>query len=219
MVVGNKVRPGDAGTSRAVAPKGALSMQKKPYPLEKTTERGIYKRGGRYVVVFRDPAGRQRKRFARTFAEARDLKAKLRADIRRGEWREDERSGDLSFEQYAREWCDTYKGRTQRGVREHTLNDYRARLELDAIPFFGSRPLAGIGPRDVKKFIAHVESRGVSYNTVRLASAPVRALFATAFEDELITRNPTLGVRITRPEEWTRTGTGRRTRRRSRPKS
>ena len=39
--------------------------------LEKTQTPGIYRRGGRYVVVFRDPQGRQRKRFARTLAEAR----------------------------------------------------------------------------------------------------------------------------------------------------
>ena len=34
---------------------------------------GIYKRGSRYVVVFRAPYGRQRKRAARTLAEAREL--------------------------------------------------------------------------------------------------------------------------------------------------
>jgi hypothetical protein len=43
--------------------------------LERTATPGIYKRGGRYCVVFRDPYGRQRKRAARTLAEARELKA------------------------------------------------------------------------------------------------------------------------------------------------
>jgi hypothetical protein len=55
--------------------------------MERTQTPGIFKRGNRYVVVFRDPAGRQRKRFARTLAEAREAKASLTADVRRGEYR------------------------------------------------------------------------------------------------------------------------------------
>lgn len=45
--------------------------------LVKTKTPGIYKRGRRYVVVYRDSQGRQRKRFAQTLAEARDLKSTL----------------------------------------------------------------------------------------------------------------------------------------------
>jgi integrase len=41
-----------------------------------------------------------------------------------------------------------------------------------------------------------VAARGVSANTVRLALAPVKALFATALEDGLIRSNPTAGVRV-----------------------
>lgn len=41
-----------------------------------------------------------------------------------------------------------------------------------------------------------VESRGVSANTVRLAFAPVRALFATALEEGAIQRNPCSGIRL-----------------------
>jgi hypothetical protein len=46
--------------------------------LEKTKTPGVYKRGGRYVVRYRH-RGEERKRFARTYAEARDLKATIRA--------------------------------------------------------------------------------------------------------------------------------------------
>jgi hypothetical protein len=48
--------------------------------LVKTGTPGIYKRGGRYVVRYRD-----RKRFARTLAEARDLRTQPGADLSRGE--------------------------------------------------------------------------------------------------------------------------------------
>src|SRR5918911_4204964 len=90
---------------------------------------GIFRRGGRYVVVYRDPGGRQRKRFARTLAEARDLKAALPADVVRGEYRALSR---VTFAEYAPEWIGSYAGRTARGVRESTLREYRRALGVDA---------------------------------------------------------------------------------------
>jgi hypothetical protein len=75
---------------------------------------GIYRRGGRYVVRYRDSRGKQRKQFARTLAEARDLKATLTADVKRGEYRQLSRT---TFAEYAPRWVETYAGRTSRGLR------------------------------------------------------------------------------------------------------
>ena len=47
-------------------------------------------------------------------AEARDLKATLTADIRRGEYRAVSR---IRFSDYAREWVTSYQGRTANGIR------------------------------------------------------------------------------------------------------
>ena len=95
--------------------------------LVKTKTPGIFKKNNRYVVVFRDTSGRQRKRFARTLAEARDLKAVLTADVRRGEYRT---LSKISFEDYATEWIEQYGGRTKRGLREATRDDYRRRCSI-----------------------------------------------------------------------------------------
>jgi integrase len=162
-------------------------------PLVKTKTPGIFRRGSRYVVIFRDTRGRQRKRFATTLAEARVVKASLATDVARGEYRERSR---LTFAEYAAEWCETYSGRTSKGVRPQTLADYKKRLEQDAIPFLGRLRLSEVEPRDVKALAAHIARRGVSANTIRLSLAPVRALFATAVEDGLVRSNPTLGVRV-----------------------
>ena len=159
----------------------------------KTGTPGIYKRGSRYVVVFRDPHGQQRKRSARTLAEARDLKATLTADVRRGEYRA---LSKVSFADYAAEWIDSYQGRTSRGIRPETLADYRTDLEREAVPFFGRMQLAAIEPRDVKRFAAQFAGRGLAPGSVRNLLAPVRALLATAFEDGLIRGNPAAGLRI-----------------------
>src|SRR5436190_24028660 len=91
-----------------------------PRRMVKTATPGIYKRGDRYVVVFR-AAGRQRKEFARTYSEARRLKAARQTDVSRGEFQEQTR---ITFGEYATEWIERYQGRG-RGFRESTRTDYR----------------------------------------------------------------------------------------------
>jgi integrase len=162
-------------------------------PLVSTSTPGVYRRGGRYVVRYRDPQGRQRQRSAATLAEARALRAAMLADVARGEYRALSR---ITFADCAKTWITTYQGRTSRGIRPETLADYQRDLEADAIPFLGRLRLAEIEPRDIKAYAAHIQARGVRPATVRLAIAPVRALLATALEDGLIRTNPTAGVRI-----------------------
>jgi integrase len=162
--------------------------------LARTSTPGVYKRGGRYVVIFRDPHGRQRKRSARTLAEARELKAVLTADVKRGEYRA---LSKVTFAEYAAEWIENYQGRTSRGIRPETIADYRNDLERVAIPFFGRMQLAAIEPRDVKRLAAELASQRLKPGSVRNVLAPVRALLATAFEEGLIRSNPSAGLRIT----------------------
>src|SRR5213593_2145465 len=96
--------------------------------LVRTKTPGIYKRGNRYIVRYRDPAGRERKRFARTLAEARDLKATETADVKRGEYRAMSR---VTFAEYAASWLKTYSGRTQHGIRASTMVEYRRAIGFD----------------------------------------------------------------------------------------
>jgi integrase len=168
---------------------------------------GIYKRGGRYVAIHRDPSGRQRKVFGRTLSEARRLKAEKVADVSRGEYRALTR---ITFAEYAPRWDASYKGRTSRGVGEGTLADYRRVLGLDqnlepigdgAVAFFGPTRLAEIGAADLRDYADVVASRGVKRNTVRLALAPVKLLLATAHEDGLIRSNPAAGLRNLLPAD------------------
>lgn len=189
-------RPGpdtDEGTVDArdtVQPGAAMSA-----PFERTRYPGIYQRGSRYVVMYRDPQGKQRKRSAATLAEARRVQAEVSADKARGEYRP---AAKETFGAYARTWIETYQGRTRRGVRPETLADYRDELERFAIPALGALRMSEVEPRHIKALIAKV-GEGRRPNTVRLALAPVKALFATALEDGLIRTNPAAGVRIAQP--------------------
>ena len=76
-----------------------------------------------------------------------------------------------------------------------------------AIPFFGTTGLEHIDPPLVRRYIDHGQDgtgTGWPGKRKRVAGwprhgapyyAPVRALFATAYDDGLIARNPAAGVR------------------------
>ena len=162
-------------------------------PLERTSTPGIYRRGGRYVVVFRDPSGRQRRRSAATFAEARVLRSSLLADVARGEFRESSRA---RLEDYARDWVRTYQGRTSRGIRAETILEYERDLELHVLPVLGRRRLSEIEQRELKALARALADKDLSAATVRVVMAPLRALFATAVEEGLLRTNPAAGLRL-----------------------
>jgi len=75
-----------------------------PAPMERTRHPGIYKRGTRYVVVYR-AGGKQRKESAATLKEALALKAARTTDRNRGEFHEASRE---TLHDYAREWVARY---------------------------------------------------------------------------------------------------------------
>jgi integrase len=183
-------------------------------PLVKTKTPGVYKRGGRYVAIWRDNRGWQRSRSAATIGEAKAIRSAALADVARGEYRTVSR---VTFEEYACDWIASYRGRTAHGLRDATREDYARELGIDpatwrpfvpvrgAVAYFGRRRLAEIEPRDLKRYAASVSARGVSANTVRIALAPLKALLATAVEEGLIRSNPATGLRLTteaaRPDE------------------
>jgi len=191
-------------------------------PIEKHP--GFYEQGRSIVFPYRDRQGRQHWGKARTITEARRAKAAIETDVARGEYRPQARTG---FATYARSCLASYQGRTSKAIDPITRADYLARLEQDAIPYFGERTLGSIDPSDVKAFCAHVAGRKpacltcrgkqgkretckacdgtgtregtVSANTVRLALAPLKLVLATAFEDGVIRVNPAAGVRMLTP--------------------
>lgn len=114
---------------------------------------GIYRRGSRYVVVWRDGAGRQKKASARTLEDARKLKRARETDRDRGEHDVLSRT---RFREYAEAWVERYQGTGRRGFRESTREDYRRLLRDFAFPFFDDRRgrrLTEVSPSDVADFV------------------------------------------------------------------
>lgn len=167
--------------------------------LQRTKSPGIFVRhlttcaGGRcdcraYVVVWRH-RGRQHTATFPTLAEAREAKGSRAAGDTRPASRE-------PFEDYARRWLDSYRGRTARGLAERTRRTYRRDLERWAIPFFRGRRLEEVEPPDVRAFVGHLERASLRPASIRAILAPVKAMYATAVEDGAIRFNPTRGLRI-----------------------
>ncbi len=170
--------------------------------LERTKTPGVYRRWRSYMVTYRHN-GKQRKRYARTYAEARDLKATLATDVRRGEHRE---LRGVTFAEYVADWLDSYAGRTVGGLRQSTRDDYRWSLETKAVPFFAERVarLPDIEPRDVRAYVAWLfdakaQGRELAVNTVRAHVASLKVLMASAVEDGVLRYNPAAQVRVSRP--------------------
>lgn len=166
--------------------------------LEPTRTPGIYKRGGRYAVRYRDAEGRERQESARTLDEARNLKAARSAAVQAGEFHPASR---IKLADYAREWVGRYQGRGRRGFRENTRDEYRRDLAAYVLPYLDGklrRRVEQVTPRDVAAFIGWLcdereqgrrvaerrrsklaESHGVHPSTLPLEVEPVHLADAT----------------------------------------
>jgi integrase len=164
----------------------------------KTPTPGVYKRGGRYVAIYRDAEGRQREESAGTLDEARRLKRGRSAAVDSGEFHAASR---VKLRDYAEEWIERYQGRGRRGFRESTREDYRRDLRRYVLPYFDGklrRRVEQVTPRDIAAFVSWlcdadeqgrrvaVEKRetmakrdGVAPNTLPLESRPVHLADAT----------------------------------------
>ena len=166
--------------------------------MERTRHTGIYKRGTRYVAVWENQ-GRQHKQAFRTLAEAQEAKNNRQGGDRRPTTRQ-------FFEDYARDWIKGYQGRTDRGFSPTSRRDYERALEQYAIPFFKGWRLADIRRPDVRRFVRDLEGKKLSPASVVKNLVPLKALFATAVDDEA--RRP-LYARAREPPARRRRGGGR----------
>src|SRR6478672_2561698 len=114
--------------------------------LMRTRYPGIYRRGERYVITWRD-RGRQRKEFFRTLDEAREAKGRRMSGDRR-------KPARTRVEKYAPVWVDHYRGRTARGFSESTRVEYRREIDQHVLPYFGQWRMDEIEAQDVKEWLS-----------------------------------------------------------------
>lgn len=164
---------------------------------------GVFKRGSKYVVTFRDADGRQRKESYRTYDLARAKKRERDREVEAGEYAPASR---ILFHDYAAEWVGSYAGR-KRGIRERTRRDYARDLDRYAFRYFrkGKR-LASVSPRDIDLFIAWLLDRKQHDKPLTPRSAerilvPVKLCFKTARRYGLIPSDPTAEAVVPYPDK------------------
>jgi integrase len=147
---------------------------------------------GRYQVRYIGPDGRQHT--ART-PDGRSLTFDnqtyasayldgIRTDIQRFRWVDPEKSpvgGDITFGEYAAAWL------AGRDLADRTRGDYAQVLRDHILPAFGSAPMGGISPADVRTWHASLKT-GPTQRAH--AYALLRTILATAVADDVIPSNP-----------------------------
>lgn len=93
------------------------------------------------------------------------------------------------------EYVDRWLAARGPSLRARTLLEYQRILERELLPRFGSLPLAAVTRSQVKAYVAERAAEGLAANTIRNHLAPLRALFASAVDDELVRANPAAGIK------------------------
>ncbi|HVW18685.1 MAG TPA: tyrosine-type recombinase/integrase, partial [Solirubrobacteraceae bacterium] len=190
-------------------------------------DQGIYRRGDRYAVIYRDEYGRQRQRSARTLTEARTLRAVLIGRVKDGRHRELSRE---KVDDYALEWIERYQGRNG-NLREDTRAEYRRDLHRYVLPQLGGLKLAAVTRRHVSRWVAWLaderaqgdraraeaiaagrdpQAGGVylADGTIERIATVLRAMFSSAVDEELVAANPAHGLRLPKRDEARRIASG-----------
>ncbi|MHB8465604.1 MAG: site-specific integrase [Acidimicrobiales bacterium] len=145
-------------------------------------------RGVHYDVRFRDPNGRQRKKTFPTRKDAERFAVSIEADKIRGGWIDPD-AGRIKLREYATGWL----GARPRPLRPRTSDLYSSLLRVHIFPTFGETDVNRITPVHVREWNAKMmRSAGPRSTVPAKAYRLLRAILATAVEDELIPRNPCL---------------------------
>jgi integrase len=180
--------------------------------MTRTKLRGVYRRADRYALTWCDASGKQRWASARTYDEARALKAEEERAARAGE-RHVPTSEQPTLADYAHELfgCDPsrppgaapengrYAGR-HGAIRDATRADYRRDVEMYWLPLFGRKRLRAITPPDINRALAKLAARDddeyLADRSLKRLFAPFSALMATAVEEGVIPHNPARDVSV-----------------------
>lgn len=146
-------------------------------------------------------AGPRRSRQTKTFptlAAAKSWKRDLERAIERGELA-GERAPRL------RDAGEGWLEKAERGIvlargdhpyRPSTLRGYRLAIETFLYPELGDTRLDQITRGRLNEFVQHLQARGMAAQSVKNVVVPLRAIYRNALDLELVTVNPTAGLRV-----------------------
>jgi hypothetical protein len=122
------------------------------------------------------------------------LAAKREREIENGSWKRPQMRAErfMTVAQYAERWIEV---RREEGLK--TADDYWSRLRFHVLPELGDRQLLQVAREDIKRVIGELARKSdLAPRTVHRVYEAIRALFASAVEQQLIPDSPcTLSVR------------------------
>ncbi len=178
----------------------------KAAPMIKTNHRGIYKRGSKYVVTYRDRQGKQRKESTKRLKDARALKSKRELEVGGGRGIDGQR---VLFHEFASEWMESFSGKTVQ-IRRRTITDYRAQMKRYPLEYFPkNQRIADITPGDIDDLVVWMmkktdKRKAVTSQTARRVLVPLRLCLDQARRKGIIIANPAVGASV--PKEQSREG-------------
>jgi integrase len=161
-----------------------------PAPLRASSVPGVYRRGSRWVAVYRVD-GQQRRRSAATFREAREIKIRRTAQ-------EAARRAGPTLHSYALAWVDHYAGRGANDViNDRTRREYRRLLIAYALAYFAAdEPLCTIDEQRARAFVdwlcrqTDADGHRLCDRSIRNAVLPLQSCLRDAARAGLIAREP-----------------------------
>jgi integrase len=143
---------------------------------------------------YRDPAGHERARVFDRKAEAQRFLTEMENRKLKGTWT-DPALGRVRFRDWLQEWWATTTNlRRTTAVRDETY------LRLYVLPRFGDLPLAAIGQRDVRAWVADLASRELAPATVVKAYHLLGKVLAGAVDAGMIAQSPCRRVPLPKVE-------------------
>lgn len=143
----------------------------------------------RYVVNYRDPEDRQRRKSFRKKVDAEAFRNTVEADKLRGTYL-DVDAGRVTFGAYAEDWL------ASRTFDRTTYEATELRLRVHVLPVIGHLQLRQIKPTAIQHLLRSME---LSDTYRRVIFANVSAVFGAAVDDDLIAKNPCLAASVARP--------------------
>jgi integrase len=161
-----------------------------PAPMRASSMPGVYRRGSRWVAVYRED-GVQRKESAATFREAREIKIRRTAQ-------ESARRAGPTLHSYALEWVDHYAGHGANDViNDRTRREYRRLLIAYALAYFApAEPLRTIDEQRASGFVdwlcrqTDADGRRLCDRSIRNAVLPLQSCLRHAARAGLIAGDP-----------------------------
>jgi integrase len=150
---------------------------------------GVERTNKRWLATFIDATGVYSKAFNDVDSANKWLaRAELSAEDGRAI---DPVSSRTKFEDFASEWR-----KSKIDISGKTLATYNSQLKLHLMPEFRNENLVAITTSGIKKWIGRLSEKGIGATTIRQSYRLLHQVLQSALEDELIARNPAIGIKL-----------------------